>query len=182
VERRSRRVCPACGHLCYQLARTIGAKRIFELGSGFGYSTAWFAKALRESGGGKVYHVVWDDDLSAQAQKHLSRLGYDDLVEYQVGEAIQTLRNTDGPFDLIFNDIDKEGYPDALPAIEDKLRPGGVLIVDNLVWHGRVLDDVDQTEATRGVRELTRHVYESNRWTPSIVPIRDGMLVATLTR
>ena len=172
---------PVCGHLCYQLARTIGAKRIFELGSGFGYSTAWFARALRENAGGEVFHVVWDEDLSAQAKKHLTALDLDDLVQYRVGEAIQTLRETDGPFDLIFNDIDKEGYPAALPVIEQKLRPGGVLIVDNLIWHGRVLNDVDQSESTKGVRELTRRVFESERWTPSIVPIRDGMLIATLT-
>lgn len=180
-ERRFPIIGPACGHLCYQLARTIGAKRVFELGSGFGYSTAWFARALRENGGGEVFHVVWDDGLSSEAKRHLHALGYDDLVQYRVGEAIQTLRETEGPFDLVFNDIDKEGYPEALPVIEQKLRPGGVLIVDNLIWHGRVLDDVDQSEATRGVRELTRRVFASRRWTPSIVPIRDGMLVATLT-
>ena len=88
------------------------------------------------------------------------------LVRYRVGEAIQTLRETDGTFDLVFNDIDKEAYPEALSVIERKLRPGGVLIVDNLIWHGRVLDDVDQSEATQGVRELTRRVFESKRWIP----------------
>ncbi len=172
---------PACGHLCYQLARTIIARRIFELGSGFGYSTAWFARAVRENGGGEVFHVVWDDALTSQAQQHLDTLGYGDLVQYRTGEAIQTLRDTPGSFDLIFNDIDKEGYPDALPVIEQKLRPGGLLIVDNLLWHGRVLDDVDRSEATRGVRDLTRRVFDSERWIPSIVPLRDGLLVATLT-
>ena len=62
---------PACGYYCYQLARMIHAKSIFELGSGYGYSTAWFAKAVKENGGGVVHHTVWDDDLSKQAQKHL---------------------------------------------------------------------------------------------------------------
>jgi predicted O-methyltransferase YrrM len=172
---------PACGLLCYQVARMIGARRVFELGSGFGYSTAWFARAVRENGGGEVFHVVWDDRLSADAREHLATMGLEDLVSFRVGEAIGTLRGTDGPFDLIFNDIDKEGYPAALPVIESKLRPGGVMIVDNLLWHGRVLDDLDQSESTRGVRELTRRVFESPRWAPSIVPLRDGMLVATKT-
>ena len=172
---------PACGFFCYQVARMMGARRVFELGSGFGYSTAWFARAVRENGGGEVFHVVWDDQLSADAREHLATMGLEGLVRFRVGEAIETLRETDGPFDLIFNDIDKEGYPAALPVIESKLRPGGVLIVDNLLWHGRVLDDVDQSESTRAVRELTRRVFESPRWAPSIVPLRDGMLIATKT-
>jgi predicted O-methyltransferase YrrM len=170
---------PACGFFCYQMARTLGARRIFELGSGFGYSTAWFARAVRENGGGEVFHVVWDEDLSARARTHLEALEVGDLVRYRVGEAIETLRATEGPFDIIFNDIDKEGYPAALPVIEEKLRPGGLLIVDNLLWHGRVFDDVDQSDSTRGVRELTRRVFGSNRWLPSIVPLRDGLLLAT---
>jgi caffeoyl-CoA O-methyltransferase len=123
---------PASGYFCYQLARMIGARRVFEMGSGFGYSTAWFAQAVRENGGGEVHHVVWDDQLSREARFHLGRLGYSDLVHYHVDEAVQALRQTRGPFDLIFNDIDKKGYPTSLPVIAEKLRPGGVLIVDNM--------------------------------------------------
>ena len=69
---------PACGYACYQLARLCGARRVFELGSGYGYSTAWFARAVRENGGGEVHHVVWDQDLSNRARGHLSALGYAD--------------------------------------------------------------------------------------------------------
>src|SRR5262245_53178952 len=66
---------PACGHLCYQLTRAIGARRVFELGSGFGYSTAFFARGVQENGGGVVHHVVWDAKLSARARRHLGALG-----------------------------------------------------------------------------------------------------------
>ncbi|HEX7972979.1 MAG TPA: class I SAM-dependent methyltransferase, partial [Anaerolineales bacterium] len=133
---------PASGQLCYQIARISGARRIFEMGSGFGYSTAWFARAVQENGGGEVYHVVWDADLSQQARQHLGALGFGRNssqveVHYRVSEAIQALKETEGPFDLIFNDIDKHAYPESLPVIREKLRPGGVLIVDNLLWHGR---------------------------------------------
>ena len=103
---------PASGHLCYQIAWMIGATRIFELGSGYGYSTAWFAQAVKEQGGGTVHHVVWDEDLSRKAREHLSALGFADIVRYHISEAVQALRETDGPFDLIFNDIDKQGYLD----------------------------------------------------------------------
>ena len=168
----------ASGHLCYLIARMMGARRVFEMGSGYGYSTAWFAQAVQENGGGKVYHVVWDQELSRRAQKHLAALGYDSLVQYRVSEAVQALRETDGPFDLIFNDIDKDAYPDALPVIADKLRPGGVLIVDNLLWHGEVLDTRNHTADTDGIRKFTRLITTDPDWIASIVPIRDGVLVA----
>jgi caffeoyl-CoA O-methyltransferase len=171
-------VGPASGQLCYQIARMIGARRIFELGSGYGYSTAWFARAVRENGGGTVYHTVWDEELSRQARGHLAALGYEDLVQYRVSEAVQALRETDGPFDLIFNDIDKEGYPASLPLINQKLRPGGVMIIDNMLWHGRIFDDADQDRSTVGVREITRLLTTDPSWAASLVPIRDGLIVA----
>lgn len=169
---------PACGHLCYQIARLIGATRIFELGSGFGYSTAWFAKAVSENGGGTVHHVVWDEALSKRARTHLNTLGSENIVTYCVGEAVEVLRKTPGPFDLIFNDIDKEGYPGSLPVITKKLRRGGVLIVDNLLWQGRIFNPEDKDASTEGVRELTRLVTTDTAWSASIIPIRDGLLVA----
>jgi predicted O-methyltransferase YrrM len=169
---------PASGHLCYLIARMIGARRVFELGSGFGYSTAWFARAVRENGGGEVHHVVWDDDLSRRARAHLEQLGYVDLVRFHSAEAVATLRATDGPFDIIFNDIDKRDYPASIDAILPKLRRGGVLIIDNLLWSGRILDPADQTPDTEGVRAVTRRIMESDDWIASIVPIRDGVLVA----
>lgn len=169
---------PAAGYFCYQIARMMGARRVFEMGSGFGYSTAWFARAVKENGGGVVQHVVWDEELSKQARQHLGVLGIDDVVQYRVGEAVQALREAAGPFDLIFNDIDKEGYPASLPVVEAKLRPGGVLLVDNMIWHGQTLDPHDHEPSTKGVREMARLLTHSTRWISSIVPIRDGVLMA----
>ncbi len=171
-------VGPAAGQFCYLLARIVGARRVFEMGSGFGYSTAWFARAVQENGGGTVFHVVWDEELSRRARKHLSALGFDNVIEYHVAEAVETLRHADGQFDLIFNDIDKEAYPKSLPIIAEKLRPGGVLIVDNMFWQGRVFDDRDRSATTQGVRELTQTITSDPGWISSIVPIRDGLLVA----
>ena len=169
---------PASGYFCYQIARMIGARRIFELGSGYGYSTAWFARAVQENGGGEVHHVVWDEGLSRRARDHLDALGLSGEVRYRVGEAVQTLRDVSGPFDLIFNDIDKHAYPESLPVIAEKLRPGGVLIIDNMLWHGRIFDPADQSPDTEGVREFTRRVTRDPGWVTSLVPIRDGLIVA----
>jgi predicted O-methyltransferase YrrM len=172
---------PACGQVCYLVARLIQAKRVFELGSGFGYSTAWFARAVRENGGGEVHHVVWDEALSTRARHHLGQLGYGDLIHYHVAEAIATLSAERGPFDLIFNDIDKEAYPASLSVIEAKLRPGGVLIIDNMLWHGRIFDEGDTSPATQGVREFTRAIAHNPSWAVSLIPLRDGLILAQRT-
>jgi predicted O-methyltransferase YrrM len=71
---------PAAGYACYQIARMINARSVFELGSGYGYSTAWFATAVEENGGGFVHHAVWDEGLSTMARGHLGRLGFDDHI------------------------------------------------------------------------------------------------------
>jgi caffeoyl-CoA O-methyltransferase len=169
---------PVSGHLCYLVARMIGARRVFELGSGFGYSTAWFARAVAENGGGVVHHVVWDEGLSAQARTHLRALNLIEVVKFTVNEAVAALRAEDEPFDLIFNDIDKAAYPASLDVIEEKLRPGGVLIIDNMLWSGRIFDAADTSPATEGVREFTRRITTSSAWIVSLIPVRDGLIVA----
>jgi caffeoyl-CoA O-methyltransferase len=161
----------ASGYLCYQTARLAGARRVFELGSGYGYSTSWFARAVSENGGGEVYHVVWNEDLSRQARRHLTALGYgvpgsNVTVHYVVSEAIQALKATEGPFDLIFNDIDH------------RQRLGGTLIVDNLLWSGKIFDSQDHSTNTTAIREFTRQMTTHPGWITTIVPIRDGVLIA----
>ncbi len=168
---------PAAGYLCYQIALMSGAKRIFEMGSGYGYSTAWFAMAVKENGGGVVHHVVWDEKLSSMAVEHMKAMDLDGYVEYRVSEAIEELRRSQGPFDLIFNDIDKHGYPEALPVIKEKLRPGGVLIIDNMLWHGRIFDQNDRERDTEAIREFTRRITGDPDWVATLVPIRDGLIV-----
>ncbi|MEW5830720.1 MAG: O-methyltransferase [Chloroflexota bacterium] len=177
---------PVAGYQCYQIARMVAAQRIFEMGSGYGYSTAWFARAVRETcagqgqnnGCGVVHHTVWDAALSEMAAGHLSRMGFDGLIEYHVAEAVETLESTPGPFDLIFNDINKEAYPASLPVIKDKLRPGGVLIIDNMLWSGRIFDPADRSGATAGVREFTRRITADPDWIVTLSPVRDGMIIA----
>jgi predicted O-methyltransferase YrrM len=169
---------PAAGYFCYQLARMTGARRIFELGSGYGYSTAWFAKAVQENGGGVVHHVVWDKALSQKARKHLSKLGYDDIVQYTVGEAVEALRNAQGPFDIVFNDIDKQAYAASLAVIDEKLKHQGVLIVDNMLYSGRVFNGSERTDNIQSILELTTLLTTNPGWISTIVPIRDGLAVA----
>jgi caffeoyl-CoA O-methyltransferase len=169
---------PVAGQMCYQVARLIGARRVFEMGSGYGYSTAWFARAVQENGGGEVHHTVWDQRLSHMARQHLAALGFAGIVHYHVAEAIHSLSNAEGLFDLIFNDIDKQAYPESLPTIFEKLRPGGLLIIDNMLWHGRIFDQADRDPSTIGVHLVTQMLARSPDWIVTLLPLRDGLIVA----
>jgi predicted O-methyltransferase YrrM len=173
---------PAAGKFLYLMARAIGARKVFELGSGYGYSTLWFARAVRENGGGVVHHTVWDEELHRRARENLAEAGYVDLVEFHEGEAVQTLRETEGPFDILFNDIDKDGYPASLPVMKEKLRVGGLILIDNMLWHGRIFDPQDTDASTQGVREFTRRLQEDSDFVFQLVPVRDGVITALRVR
>jgi predicted O-methyltransferase YrrM len=105
-------------------------------------------------------------------------MGFADLIQFHMAEAVETLRQTDGPFDIIFNDIDKHAYPESLPVIKEKLRSGGLLIIDNMLWHGRIFDKKDVSPATLGVHEFTKQITSDSDWIVSLTPMRDGMIVA----
>lgn len=169
---------PAAGKFCYLMARAINAKRIFELGSGYGYSTLWFARAVRENGGGEVHHTVWSDSLHNRARANIEEAGYSDLVQFHLGEAVQALSEANGQFDILFNDIDKDGYPASLPVMKEKLRVGGMILIDNMIWHGRIFDPEDRDDSTEGVREFTRRLMEDKDFVFQLIPVRDGVIAA----
>jgi predicted O-methyltransferase YrrM len=116
--------------------------------------------------------------MEEDARRHLDALGYADLIHYHVGEAVAELRKSNGPFDIVFNDIDKDGYPGALETIAEKLRPGGVLIIDNMLWHGRIFQPADRAPSTVGVHKVTRLLTTDPAWVVSLLPLRDGLIVA----
>jgi predicted O-methyltransferase YrrM len=183
MEDRARRtgfplVGPAVGQLFYVLTRLCGARRVFEMGSGYGYSTAWFARAVRDNGGGVVHHVVWDPQLSEDARRYLERMDLLSVVQFHVAEAVAHLASVDETFDVVFNDIEKPAYPQALPVIKARLRPGGLLLADNVLWSGRVLDRRVRDESTQALRTFTRAVFEDPEFAATVVPLRDGVLVA----
>jgi len=169
---------PARGQFCHLMVRLTGARRVFEMGSGFGYSTVWLARGVAANGGGEVYHTVWDDQLSREARGWIERAGLSSLVRFHVGEAVAALREAEGTFDVIFNDIIKSSYPASLPVVKEKLRPGGLLIIDNMLWHGRILDDGDRSPEADGVREATRMLFSDPDYDASLIPIWDGMIIA----
>ncbi|OLD78817.1 MAG: hypothetical protein AUI33_03425, partial [Ignavibacteria bacterium 13_1_40CM_2_61_4] len=122
-------VGPAEGTLLHLLTRLVRATRALELGTAIGYSTTWIARALAP--GGELVTLEWNPDTAKLAAENLTRTGVADRVRILVGDAREVLADLKGPFDFIFNDIDKEGYPAVLPFLVDRLRVGGVLATDN---------------------------------------------------
>ncbi len=163
------------GSLLYQLAITINAKRIFELGSAFGYSAYWFAKAVGIDG-----QVVFTD-LSPEnrdlAKKFFKHGGFQDRIQIHIGDGAMILGEISGEFDIIFNDIEKEDYPQIIDKAYNKLRTGGLFITDNMLWHGRVLSD-DNSPPTEGIREFTKLLMLHKGFYTTIVPIRDGLSIS----
>ena len=157
------------------LARAIGAKRVFELGSGFGYSAYWFARAVGSDG--EVRCTDTDPDNAAAGKAYLARAGFGDRVTYHVGDALASFASVEGGFDIAFVDIDKPGYPDAWRAASDRIRVGGLYIADNTLAAGS--DHVLSTgEVPEALREHNRLIAEDDRFVSTIVPTREGVLVA----
>ena len=173
-------VGPQVGRFLLTLARSIDARQVLELGSGFGYSAWWFATAVGP--GGRVILTEGSEENGAAARSFLDRAGLGARVEVRVGDGLQIAREYDGPFDIVFNDIDKHDYPRALPVALERLRPGGLFITDNMLWQGRVLDETTRDASTRGVLELTRELYAHPDLDTTIVPLRDGVSVSALRR
>ncbi|MCH8980632.1 O-methyltransferase [candidate division KSB1 bacterium] len=165
-------VGPLVGRLCYQIVKSINAKRIFEMGSGFGYSTYWLARGL--AGDGKIIFTEYSQENIKRAEDFLGEALVLDKVEIIHGDAIEALENRDEEFDLILNDIDKEYYPKSLKVILPRLRKGGILITDNLIWNARVVE-AEPDAQTRSIMEYTKMIYDSpDLWT-TIIPLRDGV-------
>ncbi len=168
-------VGPAVGRLLY-LLKMSGARRIFEMGSAIGYSTIWLARAA--GAGAEVYYTDGDPENARRAARYFDRAGVADQIRIKVGRAQDLLRSTRGKFDLIFNDVDKEGYPEAFAAALPKLKKGGLPVCDNVIWHGRVARLRRLDAPTRGVLEWNRLIYSSPELTSAIIPLRDGVSVS----
>lgn len=173
-------VGPAVATLLAILAESIGAKRVFELGSAIGYSTAFFARAVGR--GGRVFYTDGDPKNAEKARGYLERLNLLDRVEIGTGDAVTLLDRTPGEFDVVFIDIDKDGYPQALEAAAARVRPGGYLFADNVLWSGRVIDGSARDPATEGIREFNRRLFARRDFKSVIVPLRDGVAIARRER
>ena len=169
-------VGPAVGTLLEILTRSIAADRVFEMGSAIGYSTAFFARAVNR--GGQVTYTDGSPENAEQARRYLERMDLLDRVTIRVGDAAASLESTTGYYDVIFIDVDKEGYPRALQAAAPRVRRGGFLLADNVLWSGKVVDPKIRDAATEGIRQFNARLFALQEFKTTIVPLRDGVAIA----
>ena len=173
AERRIPIVGPAVARFLSSLVMMTQAKRIFELGSAIGYSTIWLARAA-----GPDAEIHYSDGNPANAERargYFERAGVASRIRVHVGDALAALASVSGSFDLIFNDVDKDGYPAVLDAVPDRIKTGGLFITDNTLWHGRVLDPREATD--RAVCLFNQRLFHSPQFYAAQLPIRDGVSV-----
>lgn len=172
-------VSPDAGRLLQVLLRTAGARRVLEVGTLGGYSAIWMARVLPHDG--RLLTLEADPRHAAFARRYLARAGLADRVEVREGRALELLPALDGEqFDAVFLDADKEPLPTYLEWAIRLLRPGGLVIADNALWGGRVVDATVDDPATRGVREFNRRLATDPRLTGIVVPTHDGVAIGVV--
>lgn len=169
-------VGPAVARVLEQLALTMQARSVFELGSAIGYSTIWWARAVGEKG--RVVYTDGDKKNAERARGYFARAGVSERITVHTGDALEFLSEQKQDYDIIFNDVDKEDYPRVLRLVGPRLRKGGLFITDNVLWSGRVAEKNPTDPQTKAILEFNRKLYDSNEFYTTILPIRDGLAVA----
>lgn len=174
-------VGPVVGRLLFTLAKAIGARRVFEMGSGFGYSALFFARAVGPAAeGGEVVLTEGDAKNIARARDFLARAGLADRCRFEVGDAREVIGRHAGPWDIVYIDVDKEQYPACFRLARRAVRRGGLLVADNALWFGRVADPADTDPTTEGIREYLRLAFGDEGLATTVVPLRDGVAVSVV--
>jgi predicted O-methyltransferase YrrM len=170
------------GALLRVLTLTTGATRVLEIGTAIGYSGIWMAGVLPK--GGMLITMEVDEQRAKIARDNFSRAGLADRVNVVVGNAARMLHKIAGPFDLIFQDGDKRQYGPMLDRLIELLRPGGVLVTDNVLWSGDVIPGFNETpqqpntEDTKAIIAYNEQVSSHPALVTSIVPLRDGVAIS----
>jgi predicted O-methyltransferase YrrM len=174
-ERKFPIVGPLVGRFLQQVVRLTGAKRIFEMGSGFGYSAIWMALAMEP--GGRIDCTETDADNVELGRRYADQAGVGERIVWHHQDALQAIRLADGLFDMVLNDVDKHQYPQALELAWPRVRRGGVMITDNALWSGRVVRESPPAESTQGVLQINQAAYQLPDAVTTLLPLRDGLLM-----
>ncbi len=174
---------PIVGHQCAKrmaaLCMAIGAAKVVELGSGFGYSTMWLAKAVGESG--KVVHTEFDIGNVETAKSFLSKAGLIRRVHFHNGDGLDFLSKSNEIWDAVFIDADKSQYPQALKIAVEKVREGGWIFAHNVVWSGKIADPDNSEDSTRSLREYLNQALNHPHLLTYIDPVHDGLAISLKT-
>lgn len=171
-------IAPEQGAFMTLLTQLVGARFAVEVGTFTGYSSLCIARGLAP--GGRLLCCDISEEWTAIARQHWAMAGIDDRIELRVAPAADTLRAlpVDPPIDLAFIDADKTGYRTYYDQIVERLRPGGVVLVDNVLWSGSVIDAADTNADTEAIRAVNAHIAADDRVDVVMLPIADGLTIA----
>ncbi len=166
------------GRLLHLLVKLTGARRLLEIGTFTGMSALWMARALPEDG--RLQCLDTSEEWTTIARRYWARAGVDHLIDLKIGPALDTLRAlpAEPVFDLAFIDADKGNYSAYLDEVVPRLYPGGLLVADNVLWSGRVVDGLDEGDDTEAIRRFNRVVVDHPELEAVVLPISDGMTLA----
>lgn len=168
-------VGPLVGRLLAQLARAIEARRVFEFGSGFGYSAYWFLRGM--NGRGRVVYTDDDEENARLVRDFFQRAGLISSIEIEVGDALEIIDRQRDLFDIVFIDCEKARYPLALEKALPRLRRGGFLIADNVLWSGSVIRPSDDP-SVGGIKKFNQRVTTDPQLFTTVLPLRDGVSIS----
>ncbi len=161
------------GRFLSLMSAIIKPEKVLEIGTYTGYATLCLAGGLAP--GGVVHTIDNNEELTAIQEKYFSKSKYNKRIIRHLGDAMKVIPDIDGHFDLIFLDADKRRYPEYYRLIKTKIFPGSILIADNVLWSGKVLDINDTEPDTAGIREFNRIVREDPDVESVMIPLRDGI-------
>jgi len=168
------------GALLRVLATAVGARKALEIGTAVGYSGIWIAGALPHDG--MLITLEMDGERAREARENFERAGLANRVSIMLGDAQRTVSKVSGPFDLIFQDGDKKLYEPMLDRLVSLLRPGGLLVTDNVLWDGKVAPGFAKAgaddENTRAIASYNRRLAAHPQLVTAIVPLRDGVSIS----
>jgi caffeoyl-CoA O-methyltransferase len=165
-------VGPLEGRFLAFLVRALRARRVLDVGTFTGYSSICMASALPSDG--RIVTLDVNEETTEIARRYATQAGLVDRIDYRVGPAIDTLGELDGPFELVFIDADKEGYVDYYEAALPKLAENGLIVADNVLWSGRVVQE-DLPDTGRAIQRFNEHVRADARVESVMLTVRDGM-------
>ncbi|NPD44031.1 MULTISPECIES: O-methyltransferase [unclassified Lentimicrobium] len=165
------------GQFLQMLANLIHAESILEIGTFTGYSAICLARGMKAEG--KLHTIDIKEEFSDIANKYIKRAGFENKITQHIGDALDIIPQINEEFDLIFIDADKLNYPKYFELVAEKMSTGGLLIVDNVLWSGKVVKKLKTADKdTRGVLEFNKKIQEDGRFENTLIPLRDGLMLA----
>ena len=162
------------GRVLSMLSHMLRPKVVLEIGTYLGYSALCFAEGLAEDG--KVITLDVQEDTNAVARSFVAKTEFADKIEFHLGNAVEIIPTLPETFDLVFIDADKPNYSNYYNLVFNKVRPGGFIIADNVLWSGKVLDE-EKDENTQALHDFSTMVLADDRVVNVLLPIRDGLMV-----